>query len=236
LSQAAAFPETPAGLGSFTSRSARNFHLLGAPASRRPAALRQTVPTCRRDVGAPKACNPVRTEISRTSCLLAKRQRAGALQDALRISGIIVSRAQRLGLSTLRSSPATEDGEDGRRPSAAFPRGICSLSFFDRFVDGFASILPEISKNLGDSSLSLFVTSHSCKFDHPLQRPLNSVNCDVCALADMTPSCRPEERRAFNELVQPLLARLARLYSGGLACALPKLCQRQSSCLRRGRA
>ena len=120
-------------------------------------------------------------------------------------------------------------------PPPLFPQTYVAY-LFDRFVDGFASILPEISKNLGDSSLSLFVTSHSCKIDHPLQQPLNSVNCDVCALADMTPSCRPEERRAFNELVQPLLARLARLYSGGLACALPKLCQLQSSGLWRGRA
>jgi len=46
-------------------------------------------------------------------------------------------RAQRPGVSTLRStatpflrsSPATEDGEDGRRPSAAFPRGISNYAW-----------------------------------------------------------------------------------------------------------
>ena len=46
-------------------------------------------------------------------------------------------RAQRPGVSTLRStatpvlrsSPATEDGEDGRRPSAAFPRAISNCAW-----------------------------------------------------------------------------------------------------------
>jgi hypothetical protein len=39
-----------------TSAPPRFFHLLGAPASRRPAALRQAI-QCRRDVGAPRISN-----------------------------------------------------------------------------------------------------------------------------------------------------------------------------------
>src|ERR1035437_2137163 len=44
----------------------------------------------------------VHAEISRTFRLLAKRQRTGALQDASRISGIIVSRAASWTAAALR--------------------------------------------------------------------------------------------------------------------------------------
>ena len=60
-----------------------------------------------------------------------------AQSKTLRVVGSCRNSRQRPGVSTLRStatpvlrsSPATEDGEDGRRPSAAFPRAISNCAW-----------------------------------------------------------------------------------------------------------
>jgi len=69
----------------------------------------------------------VHSGISRTFVFL-QSARGLAHSKTLRVSQESSYRARRLGVSTLRStatpvlrsSPATEDGEDGRRPAAAF--------------------------------------------------------------------------------------------------------------------